>query len=86
MWKMVIGNIKKNLVDFASPLGVTPDGKVADEELFVKQHAFVAMQFSLIFKTLSEEYGHIFNCGFGDINMSDMVANNKVLYVLLHCS
>ncbi len=71
--------------NFAENIGVSPDGDVSEqqEKLFKDQHSFAAMQFGPIFNDLTNTYGSIFNTAVGDIDISDMVANNRCMYVLL---
>lgn len=71
--------------NFAENIGVSPDGEVSEqqEKLFKDQHSFAAMQFGPIFGDLTNTYGPIFNTAVGDIDISDMVANNRCMYVLL---
>ena len=76
---------KDMIRNFAENIGVSRDGRVADEakELYTNQHSFAAMQFGPSLSDLANTYGKIFNTEISDINMSDLVRNNRILYVLL---
>lgn len=71
--------------NFAENIGASPDGNVpeAQQKLFKDQHSFAAMQFGPVFNDLTNTYGTIFNTAVGDIDISDMISNNRVMYVLL---
>lgn len=49
----------------------------------VKQHSFAQMQFQEALNDLANVYGRIFNSRYSDINLSDIIANNELLYVLV---
>ena len=71
--------------NFAEGIGVSPDGEVPEQQmkLFKDQHAFAAMQFGPTFNDLANTYGKIFNTAVSDIDISDIIANNRIMYVLL---
>jgi len=76
---------KDMLRNFAEGIGVSPDGDVPEQQmkLFKDQHAFAAMQFGPTFNDLANTYGKVFNTPISDIDISDIIANNRILYVLL---
>jgi intracellular multiplication protein IcmO len=76
---------KQMIRNFAENIGVSPDGEVPEQQmkLFKDQHSFAAMQFGPTFNDLANTYGKIFNTAVSDIDISDIIANNRILYVLL---
>lgn len=76
---------KKLLRDFARDLGVIGYGELPEtsQDLFDKQHRFRVMTFAKRISMMANEYGHIFNVRNSDINFSELIKNNKCLYVLL---
>ncbi len=48
-----------------------------------KQHSFAQMQFQEVLNDLANIYGRIFNSRYSDVNLSDVIANNYLLYVLV---
>lgn len=76
---------KDMLRNFAENIGASRDGYVDEQQmkLFKDQHSFAAMQFGPMFNDLSNTYGKIFNTTVSDIDINDIIANNRILYVLL---
>jgi intracellular multiplication protein IcmO len=49
----------------------------------VKQHSYIAMQFTEVFTQWLISLGHIFRVPYGDVDMFDVVMNRRILVVLL---
>ena len=47
------------------------------------QHGYLEMQFSQIFGSLNDVYGHIFKSAYGQIDMNDVVLNRRILVIML---
>ncbi|MGD0104499.1 MAG: TraM recognition domain-containing protein [Rhodopila sp.] len=56
-------------------------GQKSDEP--VKQHSYIAMQFTEVFTQWLISLGHIFRVPHGDVDMFDVVLNRRILVVLL---
>lgn len=49
----------------------------------LKQHGFLEMQFTRIMGSLADTYGHIFMHELAEVDLEDVVLNNRILVVLL---
>ena len=49
----------------------------------LEQHGYLQMQFTRILGSLSDEYGYIFRTNLGEVDFWDVVANRRILVVLL---
>lgn len=49
----------------------------------VEQHGYLQMQFTRLLGSLSDEYGYIFRTNLGEVDFWDVVANRRILVVLL---
>lgn len=47
------------------------------------QHGYLEMQFTKILGSLADVYGHIFKTEYGEVDMSDVVLNRRILFVML---
>lgn len=47
------------------------------------QHGYLQMQFTKILSSLADVYGHIFHTPYGEIDMSDVVLNRRILVIML---
>lgn len=75
---------KNNLSIYLSSLAGyngKPDPDQSDDCL--KQHGFLEMQFTGPLGSLANDYGHIFNSEFGEVDMFDVVLNRRILVVML---
>ena len=55
----------------------------AQAQTTLDQHGYLEMQFSQIFGSLNDVYGHIFRSAYGQIDMSDVVLNRRILVIML---
>ncbi len=58
-----------------------PGGK--QSETVADQHGYLQMQFTRILGSLSDTYGYIFRTNLGEVDFYDVVANRRILVVLL---
>lgn len=58
------------------------DSGVINEEAN-KQHGYLSGQFTKLLGTLNETYGHIFKHQLSEVDMNDVVLNNRILIVLI---
>ncbi len=49
----------------------------------MEQHGYLQMQFTRLLGAMSDDFGHVFTPGAGDIDMAEVIAGGKVLVVLL---
>lgn len=77
--------LKDVIRDYRRSFGVDRNGHVSKrgEKLFTEQLSFITMQFSQKFREMSQTYGHIFDRNTNDIDISDIIKNNRGLYILL---
>ena len=47
------------------------------------QHGYLQNQFTRAFSQLSEVYGHIYRCHYGEVDFHDIVVNRRILVVML---
>lgn len=47
------------------------------------QHGYLEMQFTKILGSLADVYGHIFKTEYGEVDMTDVVLNRRILFVML---
>lgn len=47
------------------------------------QHGYLEMQFTKILASLADVYGHIFKTEYGEVDMTDVVLNRRILFIML---
>jgi len=78
--------VRQRLIDYLK--GLTPDWanpQIDPEEKAeaIRQFGYAVQQWQLPFDLLASQYGAIFNTDAPDIDIKDVVSNNRILYVLL---
>ncbi len=53
------------------------------EQKTVEQHGYITMQLARLFGTLADKYGHIMQAPLGEVEMYDVVINDRILVTLL---
>lgn len=77
-------NIKNNIHIYLSSLaGYNGKPEPDQSDDCTKQHGFLEMQFTGPLGSLANDYGHIFNSEFGEVDMFDVVLNRRILVVML---
>ena len=59
------------------------EGAQKQSETVMDQHGYLQMQFTKILGSLSDSYGYIFKVNLGEVDFWDVVANRRILVVLL---
>ena len=59
------------------------EGAQKQSETVMDQHGYLQMQFTKILGSLSDSYGYIFKTNLGEVDFWDVVANRRILVVLL---
>lgn len=59
------------------------DGAQKQSETVMDQHGYLQMQFTKILGSLADSYGYIFRTNLGEVDFWDVVANRRILVVLL---
>lgn len=59
------------------------DGAQKQSETVMDQHGYLQMQFTKILGSLADSYGYIFRTNLGEVDFWDVVANRRILLVLL---
>lgn len=59
------------------------DGAQKQSETVNDQHGYLQMQFTKILGSLADSYGYIFRTNLGEVDFWDVVANRRILVVLL---
>lgn len=75
----------KKIALIKDALGYNPQAQITLYKLpenAVQQHSYSRQQFTALFQTF-ERFPHIFGSPFPDVDMKDVIRNNKVLYVML---
>ena len=67
----------------ASLPGYNEERGLRQAQTTLNQHGYLEMQFSRILGALSEVYGHVFSGSLADVDMDDVVANRRILVVIL---
>lgn len=60
-----------------------PNGQVQDMSVVYQQHGYLSMQFTRQLQSLADDYGYIFEKPVADIDMSDVVLNRRILFVMI---
>lgn len=77
-------DIRQGLSSYLSALpGFNQERGYRQAQTTLDQHGYLEMQFTRILSSLDDKYGHIFKAGTSDIDMDDVVANRRILVVLL---
>ena len=63
--------------------GYQEEKKYKQAQTTLDQHGYLEMQFTKILGSLADVYGHIFKTPYGEIDMSDVVLNRRILVVML---
>lgn len=77
--------IIKSVKAYLSSLAGFKEGSPAEKQssTTLEQHGYLEMQFTQVFGSLGDVYGHIFNERYGEIDMFDVVLNRRILVVML---
>lgn len=67
----------------ASLPGFVREKGTKQSQTTLDQHGFLQMQFTRILGSLTDVYGHIFLTPHGEVDMSDVVLNRRILVVML---
>lgn len=59
------------------------DNAAKQSETVMDQHGYLQMQFTKILGSLADSYGYIFRTNLGEVDFWDVVANRRILVVLL---
>ncbi len=59
------------------------EGAQKQSETVMDQHGYLQMQFTKILGSLADSYGYIFRTNLGEVDFWDVVANRRILVVLL---
>jgi len=77
-------HIRKSIRSYLSSLpGFQEDKGHKQGQTTLDQHGYLEMQFTRILSSLADVYGHIFNTPYGEIDMTDVVLNRRILVVML---
>jgi intracellular multiplication protein IcmO len=77
-------HIRHTIKSYLSSLpGFQPEKGYRQASTTLDQHGFLEMQFTKIFGSLADVYGHIFATPFGEVDMRDVVLNRRILVVML---
>lgn len=77
----ILNSLKNYLKSLPGFVENPPGGK--HSETVLEQHGFLQMQFTRVLGTLADRYGYIFRTTMGEIDLTDIVLNRRVLVVLL---
>jgi intracellular multiplication protein IcmO len=76
--------IRSSITAYLSSLpGFQPEKGPKQSQTTLDQHGFLQMQFTKILGNLADVYGHIFLTPHGEVDMSDVVLNRRILVVML---
>ncbi|WP_310622214.1 TraM recognition domain-containing protein [Flexibacterium corallicola] len=77
-------DLRKALKDYLQDLPGWNDKLGPNQDKTVlEQHGYQVMQFTKVFSLLSSDYGHIFGASAGDIDLTDVVLNRRLLVIIL---
>lgn len=83
-WPNMPAPIRASVKAYLNALPGYQDSKGANQaQTTLDQHGYLQMQFSQIFGSLSDVYGHIFGSAYGQIDMNDVVLNRRILVIML---
>jgi hypothetical protein len=77
--KLLLRNYLHSLPGFVPQAGFRQSNTTLD------QHGYLEMLFAVILGSLADVYGHILTALPGDVDMRDVAANRRILYVSLPC-
>ena len=76
--------IRKSVKSYLSSLpGYQEDKGYKQSQTTLDQHGYLEMQFTKILGSLADVYGHIFHTPYGEIDMTDVVLNRRILVIML---
>ena len=76
--------IRKSINAYLNSLPSFSEGKKYDQSQSTNdQHGYLEMQFTKILGSLADVYGHIFQTPYGEVDMSDVVLNRRILVIML---
>ena len=76
--------IRKSINSYLSSLpSFKLDSGYEQSQTTVDQHGYLEMQFTRILSSLADVYGHIFKTPYGEVDMSDVVLNRRILVIML---
>ena len=76
--------IRKSINSYLSSLpSFKADAGYEQSQTTVDQHGYLEMQFTKILSSLADVYGHIFKTPYGEVDMSDVVLNRRILVIML---
>lgn len=77
-------SIRKSIRSYLTSLpGYVEEKKDKQGQTTLDQHGYLEMQFTKILGSLADVYGYIFKTPFGEVDMSDVVLNRRILVVML---
>lgn len=78
-------HIRKSIKSYLTSLPGYKETQPADKQsnTTLDQHGYLEMQFTKILGSLADVYGHIFKTPYGEIDMTDVVLNRRILVVML---
>jgi intracellular multiplication protein IcmO len=83
-WPNMPEPIRKSVQAYLNALPGYQESKGANQaQTTLDQHGYLQMQFSQIFGSLSDVYGHIFGSAYGQVDMNDVVLNRRILVIML---
>lgn len=80
LWDVVIRPLKAFMVTIPG-YDVSRIGK--QEQKTLEQHGYITMQLARLFGDIADNYGHIMDTPLGQVDMYDVVINNRILVTLL---
>lgn len=76
--------IRKSIASYLGSLpGYVESKGEKQSQTTLDQHGYLQMQFTKILGSLADVYGHIFHTPYGEIDMSDVVLNRRILVIML---
>ena len=83
-WPNLPQDIRLSVMSYLTSLPGYQESKgTSQSPTTLDQHGYLEMQFSQIFGSLNDVYGHIFKSAYGQIDMMDVVLSRRILVVML---
>ena len=83
-YPMIPQSIRKSISSYLTSLpGYVAEKGYKQAQTTLDQHGYLEMQFTKILGSLADVYNHIFATPYGEVDMTDVVLNRRILIVML---
>ena len=81
-WDKVINPLRAFMITIPG-YDPSPNKRGKQEQKTLEQHGYIVMQLARLFGELADNYGHIMDTPLGEVDMNDVVLNNRIFVTLL---